>query len=120
MKLFQILIIIFCLGIFLIPKDNFYAQSAQETCCKANSKMDCCKNHKSPSKNGHNEKTKSSCNDDCCSFCITCFTFIETPLSKSIFFEFSYYKTNKSLQFQYSDPYISDSLKEIWQPPKII
>jgi hypothetical protein len=31
----------------------------------------------------------------------------------------SYYKTNKNLQFQYSDPHISDRLKEIWQPPKI-
>ncbi|MDH6251840.1 hypothetical protein M2347_001567 [Chryseobacterium sp. H1D6B] len=118
-KLFQILTIIFCLGIFLIPKDNFYAQSAQEKCCKADSKMDCCKKHQSSSKSSHDEKTKSSCNDDCCSFCAVCYSFIETPFFKSTTWELSYYKANKNLQFQYSDPYISDSLKEIWQPPKL-
>jgi hypothetical protein len=37
MKLFHILAIVFCLGIFLVPKDSFYAQSMQETCCKAES-----------------------------------------------------------------------------------
>ncbi|WP_089754950.1 hypothetical protein [Chryseobacterium soldanellicola] len=118
MKLFQIITIIFCLGIFLIPKDNFYLQSVQEKCCKADSKTDCCNNHKAPTKD-HDNKTKSSCNDDCCSFCAACYTFIETPFSKNIFLEFSYYKANKNLQFQYSDPYISDSLREIWQPPKL-
>jgi hypothetical protein len=117
MKLFHLLAIVFCLGIFLIPKDNFYAQ-AQDTCCKAESKKsDCCKNHSSEkeSKDG----TQSSCNDDCCSSCITCYTFIETPFSKNLRLELSYYKANKNPQFQYSAPYLSDRLKEIWQPPKI-
>jgi len=120
-KLFQIITIIFCLGIFLIPKDNFYAQASQETCCKSDSKMDCCKNsHKDHSTKKDNDKEKqSSCNDDCCSSCVLCYTFIETPFSKSLYLEFSYYKANKNLQFQYSDPHISDGLKEIWQPPKI-
>lgn len=121
MKLLQILTIIFCLGIFLVPKDNFYNLSAKEICCKADSKTgdDCCKNHQSaPSSKHHQEKTKS-CNDDCCSSCIACYTFIETPFSKSLNLELSYYKANKNLQFQYSDPHISDRLKEIWQPPKI-
>lgn len=90
-----------------------------ETCCKADSKMDCCKDHKSPSKNKHDDSPTSSCNDDCCSSCIACYTFIETPFSKSLNLELSYYKANKNLQFQYSDPHISDRLKEIWQPPKI-
>ena len=121
MKLFQILAIIFCLGIFLIPKDSFYAQSMQENCCKSGSDDNgCCKNHNPSSTTSHSGKSKSSsCNDDCCSFCFSCYTFIETPFSKSLHLELSYYKANKNLQFQYSDPYISDRLKEIWQPPKI-
>ncbi|MBB4806699.1 hypothetical protein HNP38_001995 [Chryseobacterium defluvii] len=119
MKLFQILTIIFCLGIFLIPKDNFYAQAAQENCCKADSKTDdCCKNHHSSSSDDHQGKTKS-CSDNCCSFCAASYTFIETPFSKSLNPELSYYKANKNLQFRYSAPHISDRLKEIWQPPKI-
>ncbi|WP_027380479.1 hypothetical protein [Chryseobacterium daeguense] len=120
MKLFQIIAIVFCLGLLLTPKDNFYAQNMQENCCKSSSETSCCdKDHKNtPSK--HDGKSKSSsCNDDCCSFCMTCYTFIETPFSKSTNLELSYYKANKNLQFQYSDPYISDRLKEIWQPPKL-
>ncbi|WP_346983799.1 hypothetical protein [Chryseobacterium sp. POE27] len=120
MKLVQIITIIFCLGIFLIPKDNFYAQNMQESCCKKSSGSDCCKKqHKENSKENHHKKQKKSCNDDCCSSCATCYSFIETPFSKGFKMDISYYKANKNLQFQYSDPYIFDRLKEIWQPPKI-
>lgn len=91
----------------------------QENCCKTDSKKDsCCKKDHSSSKDQHNRNSKS-CTDDCCAFCISCYTFIETPFSKSFRLEVSYYKANKNLQFQYSDPHISDRLKEIWQPPKI-
>ena len=42
------------------------------------------------------------------------------PFSKkNLRLELSYYKSNKNPQFQYADPYLSDRLKEIWQPPKI-
>ncbi|ASW75136.1 hypothetical protein CJF12_13165 [Chryseobacterium piperi] len=120
MKLFQILTIIFCLGFFLIPKDNLSIQSAKETCCKSehSEKKDCCKDHQSTSKKEH-EKSKSSCNDDCCSTCVACFTFIETPFSKAFLLELSYYKANKKLLFEYCDPHLSDRLKEIWEPPKL-
>ncbi|MCW3160491.1 hypothetical protein OH806_04335 [Chryseobacterium sp. WLa1L2M3] len=76
--------------------------------------MDCCKDNHKESTQG-----KKSCTDDCCTICISCYTFIETPFSKNLYLEFSYYKANKNLQFEYSDPHLSDSLKEIWQPPKI-
>jgi hypothetical protein len=121
-KLFQIIAIIFCLGAFLIPKDNFYAQNMQETCCKSDSdsEMSCCKNdHQEHSNDNQNKEQKSSCNDNCCSTCAACYTFIETPFSKSLQLEYSYYKSNKNLQFEYSDPYLSDRLREIWQPPKL-
>ncbi len=72
-----------------------------------------------PQKKDNKNDSKKSCNDDCCSSCIACFTFIETPFSKNLRLELSYYKANKNPQFQYSDPYLSDRLKEIWQPPKI-
>lgn len=121
MKLFQIITLIFCLGMFLIPKDNFYAQKMQETCCKNDSEMSCCKkDHQQHSKENQGKKDKkSSCSDDCCSTCVTCYTYIETPCSRNLQAEISYYQSNKNLQFEYSDPYISDRLKEIWQPPKI-
>ncbi|MCU7614342.1 hypothetical protein N0B16_07820 [Chryseobacterium sp. GMJ5] len=117
MKQFQILIIVFCLGIFLIPKDNFYAQASQENCCKSDVKTESCcdKNHQDHDKKDH----KSSCNDDCCSFCMTCHTFVESLSSKNFFPEISYFSADRTVQFQYSDPYISDRLKDIWQPPKL-
>ncbi|RNA60857.1 hypothetical protein D1631_02345 [Chryseobacterium nematophagum] len=118
MKLFQILILTFCLGIFLIPKGQFYVQNMTETCCKNDQKSkNCCKDHSSHNKETNHKKT--SCNENCSTLCITCYTFIESPFSESFFLELSYYKANKNLQFQYSDPHISDRLKEIWQPPKI-
>lgn len=122
MKLVQIITIVFCLGIFLIPKDNFYAQNMQETCCKESSGNDCCKKqHTEHSKENHGKKQqeKQSCNDDCCSYCGTCYSFIEIPHSRDINLDISNYRSGKNLQFQYSDPYISGRLKEIWQPPKI-
>ncbi|WP_146939762.1 hypothetical protein [Chryseobacterium hagamense] len=123
MKLWQIITLIFCLGTFLVPKDNFYAQNMQETCCKKDSEMSCCKKdhqHQQHSKENHGkEQTQSSCNDDCCSACVTCYTYIETPWLKNSQAEIPYYQSDKNLPFGYSDPYFSDRLKEIWQPPKI-
>lgn len=116
MKYIQVLLIIFCLGIFLIPKDNFYAQAPQN-CCKTDSKADSCcdKDYDSNDK----KDGKSSCSDDCCSFCMTCHTFVENLSAKTVFFNHSPFKTDRKLEFQYSDPHISDSLKDIWQPPKL-
>ncbi|WPO82990.1 hypothetical protein SD427_01215 [Chryseobacterium sp. JJR-5R] len=122
MKLFQIIAIVFCLGIFLTPKDNSYAQNFEENCCKENSSADCCKDdHQGGSNNQqHKDRKPSSCNKDtCCSVCVLCYSFIEAPFSKSLQLEISYYKSNKNLMDQYADPYLSDRLKEIWQPPKI-
>ena len=115
MKHIQVLLIIFCLGIFLIPKDNFYAP--QENCCKTGTKKhSCCEKDHS---NRGNKEDKSSCKDECCSLCVTCTNFVENLAAKILFFNHSPFKTDKKLEFQYSDPYISDSLKDIWQPPKL-
>ncbi|WP_294211523.1 hypothetical protein [uncultured Chryseobacterium sp.] len=124
MKLFQIIAIVFCLGIFLVPKDTLYLETMQETCCKQqDSGMECCKKDSQHAKhsNQHQDKSQkpSSCDDHCCSTCAVCYTFIGTPFSVNQKLELSYYKSNKNLQFQYSDPYLSDRLKEIWQPPKL-
>jgi len=117
-KPFRFLFIILCLGIFLIPKDNFYAQVSQENCCKTESKTkSCCDTEGDHSK--ESKKEHQSCNDDCCSFCMTCHTFLENNFSKDNFGEFTSFPTITKIQVQYIDPFISDSLKEIWQPPKL-
>ncbi|MGO4708751.1 hypothetical protein AB4Y90_06450 [Chryseobacterium sp. 2TAF14] len=121
MKPIQLLLIIFCLGIFLVPKDNFYAQAAQENCCKTESKTkSCCDKDQSSHHNSKdNKKDHKSCTDGCCSTCAVCFSFIENSFAKNNFWEFSTFKTFTKIQFQYSNPYISNGLKEIWQPPKL-
>jgi len=119
-KYIQVLLIIFCLGIFLIPKDNFYAQASQESCCKADSKKEsCCEKNHDNHNDSKDSKEKSSCKDDCCSFCMTCHTFVENLSAKPIFIDYSIFATDRNVSFHYSDPYISNNLKDIWQPPKL-
>ena len=110
----NIVILIFCLGLFLIPKQNFYAQTENiETCCETKSdKSDCC-NHKK-------EDSNKSCQDNCCSACHTCTSYVGQAISKtekqlSNFVIISFEKAN----FAYSSPSFSYDLKDIWQPPKI-
>lgn len=120
MKPIQLLLIIFCLGIFLIPKDNFYAQASQENCCKTESKTEsCCEKNHDAHDSKDNKKDHQSCNDDCCSFCMTCHTFVENSFAKNNFWDIPTFSTIQKIQFQYADPFISNSLEEIWQPPKL-
>ncbi|WP_407404581.1 hypothetical protein [Chryseobacterium sp.] len=117
MKNWQFILIIFCLGIFLVPKDNFYAQASQKNCCKTKSiSNDCCTDkHETSNQNSK----KDYCNDDCCSFCMTCHSFIENFSSRTIMTELSAFQINKKLHYSYADPYFSNGLKDIWQPPKL-
>lgn len=110
----QLLLIIFCLGIFLIPKDNFYAQASQENCCKTEKTNSCCDNH-----DNHSQKDGKSCNDDCCSVCLVCTNLVEINYFKDSWVQFPAFENIAKIRFQYSDPYISNSLEEIWQPPKL-
>ena len=121
MKPIQILLIIFCLGIFLIPKDNFYAQVSESNCCQTESKMKSCCEKK---QNEHHDskdskKDHKSCNDDCCSTCNVCHTFVENSFTKNNFWEIPTFESISKFQFEYADPFIPNSLQEIWQPPKL-
>jgi hypothetical protein len=50
---------------------------------------------------------------------MTCNTFVENNFAKNSISEISSFKTISKIQVQYADPYISNGLKEIWQPPKL-
>ncbi len=110
----HILTMIFCLGIFLIPKQNFYAQNTEtEKCCTSSSeKSDCCKDQK--------KNPEKGCQENCCSACHTCNTFISFPLAKAEKLNTEFKKDFfKKSSFVYKSPSFSFYLKEIWQPPKI-
>jgi len=116
----RFLIIIFTLVIFLIPKDNFYAQASQENCCKTESETKSCCDKNKKHHSEESKKEHQSCNDDCCSFCMTCHTFVENNLPKSNFPEISSFQNISKIQVQYIDPFFTNRLKEIWQPPKLV
>lgn len=50
---------------------------------------------------------------------MTCHTFLENNFTKNNFGEITLFSSITKIQVQYIDPFISDSLKEIWQPPKL-
>ena len=120
MKNLQALIIILLLGLFLVPKNDGLFTPMKDACCKkTEQKSSCCKKDKSIPKS---PSKKNACKEDCCNSCNTCHAsnFIQTPFSNEFKLEYSYYKAKKNLQYDYIDPYLSDRLKEIWQPPKIV
>lgn len=115
-KHFHIFILFLCLGVFLIPKQSFAMQSTEvEHCCKEDNKKDCCKTKDHQKKTNHDD-----CKDNCCNMCHSCCSTVvfSNEMKNNAFKQFfsgHFQKPN----FNYSDPYHSSYLKEIWQPPKI-
>ena len=108
---------IICLGLFLVPKENLWSKTSLENCCTSTEMSDCCKTDE----NSNHEKSKDGkhCNDDCCSTCSVCHTFVENSFTKNNFWEIPTFESISKFQFEYADPFIPNSLQEIWQPPKL-
>ncbi|MCD9854343.1 hypothetical protein LUD75_06485 [Epilithonimonas sp. JDS] len=112
---------IFCLGIFVFPKQNFNAQVAQSSCCESQSNnSDCCEKEDASSKScSHDSKKEKDCKDNCttCKTCSSGFVFsvvlnnfdnkLRTPIFQ-IENQYSYYS-----QSPLARAFI------IWQPPKL-
>lgn len=117
----QFILMIFCLGIFVFPKQNFNVQFAQNTCCESQKQSsDCCKHSEKKSKSCHHEsKKEKDCKDDCttCKMCSPGFVFSATQsgfkneLSKSF--------SDSKNQFSYNLNFWSTEIFNIWQPPKL-
>src|SRR6218665_1643553 len=75
----QLFMMIFCLGIFVFPKQNFNAQVAQSSCCESQTQnSDCCKKEDASSKAcSHDSKKEKDCKDNCttCKTCSSGFVF---------------------------------------------
>jgi hypothetical protein len=122
LRTLKIFFIVLGLGIFILPKQMIYAQSFTE-CCKQNSpKKECCKKEKTSSCHSTSSKNKSeknNCGDDCnkCHSCTVHFVMnYLTPEFNSVLKP--HFSDKKSI-LDYSNPYYSFSLQNIWQPPKI-
>jgi hypothetical protein len=118
MKFFRTIFLVFCLGVFIIPKANMVAPISIENCCEGStSKKNCCKQDGSSE---HKDK-KDHCKDSCCTLCSACFSVLDPTLSKNFLSNNDVNFENKTSKkvFSYSDPSFSNRFKEIWQPPKI-
>lgn len=115
-KKLQVLIMIFCLGIFIFPKQNFYAQNMENMdCCKTEVKDTSC--HDTENKDS-NKETQNHCKD--CANCNHCISLVNLNINKPETLEIEAAITaHKKAVFIYNNPHLSFNLQEIWQPPKI-
>ena len=121
LRKFQLILMIFCLGIFVFPKQNFNAQLAQSSCCEAQkSDSDCCKKEEKKSDSCHHDSKKEKDCKDNCSTCKTCnsgFVFsvilnnFDNKLKTPVF-------TLNNLFYYYSQSPLARTFN-IWQPPKL-
>lgn len=117
MKKIQVILMLFCLGIFILPKQLITFQKSEMTCNISSSKNDCCKD--TQHNNHNNSEKKENCGDDCYS-CGTCHTFavFSYPFLKDNDQDLRKIPVTKE-KFTYVTPDFSDVYSKIWQPPKI-
>lgn len=116
-KKIQILMMIFCLGIFIFPKKNFIAANENSDCCKT--EKNCC--DKSEKKPCHGkENNKKSCEGSCSNCHSCCSTVVFNFENKTTFETILNQKfTSKKVENFYLQPHLSSLFISIWQPPKI-
>ena len=115
----HILVIIFCLGVFIIPKQNVFAQIKAQSCCTTTGLGDCCPSEQKDPKPCHGED-KKSCGSDCSS-CRTCTsTSVFSSVTPELLTVTKLLVAGRSdMDFCYLSPDFSDPTARIWQPPKI-
>ena len=119
-KKIQILMMIFCLGIFIFPKQNISVDSEKQDCCKT--EKTCCDKEKSEKKSCHNDKKddKKSCKGNCSNCHSCCSTLVFNLENKTILdFDKNQKFTSKKVESFYLQPHLSSLFISIWQPPKI-
>ena len=119
-KKVQLILMIFCLGIFVVPKQIFFAKTQEMSCCN-NEKptKSCCEKEKSsPCKDSKNKH--HSCDGNCtnCSFCASSIAFLKVEFQNE-FENISQHNISQKVENFYLQPSLSQLPKKIWQPPKI-
>ena len=121
-KTVKIFLIILGLGVFIFPKQMFFAQSLEQSCNHKSGKKDCCKSGKKDSchsKSSKNNSEKKNCGDDCnnCQSCTVNFVlnYLAPEFNSTLKSQFF----TKILIADYCNSYYSSSLQNIWQPPKL-
>lgn len=116
-KKLQILLMIFCLGIFIFPKQAFLMQRTEMNCCqKEQPSKECCSKDAAPKEK---KQDRHSCEGNCakCSGCSVSVVFLSVSMP-SLQEKKSSVITQK-VEKAYLQPSLSIPYQSIWQPPKI-
>lgn len=117
----QLILMIFCLGIFVFSKQSYSIQLAQNSCCAVKTQSsDCCKKDQKRSDSCHHDsKKEKDCKDNCatCKTCSSGFVFsvvlnnFDDKLKTPVF----------EIKNQFSHQLQSLLVRSfnIWQPPKL-
>lgn len=119
----KVLVLVFVLGVFALPKQLVFAQTTIEKCCKEESSTGCCEQPKKD--DCHTESSnKSSQHEDCgndCSNCKTCSVNIMllSAVPPADFQILAKLHTTRE-DFSYKSPFFTTQIQNIWQPPKLV
>ncbi|WP_027375884.1 hypothetical protein [Kaistella palustris] len=117
----KIILLIFGLSIFILPKQTLSAQSTEQCSDKKDMQENCCSKDKKTCHSDSSKKKseKSNCDDDCtsCHFCSVHVIQNFIPAEAVITAVNSTFAVR--LQSGYRLPYTFSSIPNIWQPPKI-
>ncbi|MCM4154390.1 hypothetical protein [Gramella sp. AN32] len=121
-KVFQIVILVITLGIFLVPTSVLahidLSHKSEKNCCSGNvehAQDDCCKNHKTP------DNEENDCNGTCGNLACHCPSTINLPVNYSTTSEetiagvISFYNDHWNYTKQQPKPFYF----QIWTPPKL-
>lgn len=109
---------IFCLGIFVFPKEKFNVQLTQTSCCEIQKEnSDCCKKEEKKSDSCHHDSKKEK---DCKDNCKTCssgfiFSVVLNDLDNKL--KIPVFEINNLFSY-YSQSPLARTFN-IWQPPKL-
>ena len=120
-KKFQIFLMILSLAIFMLPKQNLFAQTSKSMdCCKTEQSENCHGKQKEKQDCEHQKSSHSDCSGNCCNNCGSCSAFFVSFVNPDTYIQDKEWFINDHLSdFNYISPFLSTGLQEIWQPPKI-
>lgn len=118
----KLFLLVLGLGIFTLPKQMVFAQNMTECCDQKATSENCCASKSTDSchsETSDKNSQKENCGDDCtnCHSCTVHFAvnYISPELSAGL----NQHKFATELNFGEGISFISSSIQNIWQPPKI-
>ncbi len=123
LQLIKVLVLVFVLGIFTLPKQLAFAQTTIEQCCSEENSNNCCeqsKKNECHSENSEKSSEHEDCGQDCtnCNVCSASIVLINAVAPADFQIMSRFYSLQK--EFFYKSPYFSTQIQNIWQPPKLV